>query len=71
MPQFQKERFGVKQEDFAIGLTWFVMGLGKKVLLADTLSLTANPIFQASTRLPIGTAWLGALAFTLQLYFDF
>ncbi len=71
MPQFQKERFGVNQEDFAVGLTWFVMGLGKKVLIADTLAMTANPIFQASTRLPIGMAWLGALAFTLQLYFDF
>lgn len=71
MPQFQKKRFGLKQADVAVGLTWFILGLGKKVLIADTFAETANPIFQAHANLPAGVAWTGALAYTLQLYFDF
>jgi D-alanyl-lipoteichoic acid acyltransferase DltB (MBOAT superfamily) len=71
MPQFQKERFGLKKADFTVGLTWFILGLGKKVLIADSFAKTANPIFQAHAPLQTGAAWLGAVAYALQLYFDF
>ena len=59
-------------EDVGYGLTRFVMGLGKKVLIADTLS----PVVEAAFKLPpeeLGfyNAWLGVICFTLQIYFDF
>lgn len=57
-----------------IGFVLLVMGLSKKVLLADNLALAANPIFEASdagAQLSGGTAWLGSVAYSLQIYFDF
>lgn len=71
MPQFQKERFGLKKSDVTIGLTWFILGLGKKVLLADSFAKIANPAFHAHAALRPGAAWLGSLAYALQIYFDF
>lgn len=58
--------------DIAAGTHRFVRGLAKKTLLADPLGLVADQIFA----LPEGalspeTAWLGALCYALQLYFDF
>ena len=56
------------------GLTLFVLGLAKKVLLADTLAGPADAAFEAAragTSLDIASAWSGVLAYTLQLYFDF
>jgi alginate O-acetyltransferase complex protein AlgI len=59
-------------DHFAQGIERFVVGLGKKVLLADTLGLTANHVFSiAGTELPATIAWLGLLAYTLQIYLDF
>ena len=46
------------------------MGLGKKVLLADNFALITNPIF-AMDHMATRTAWIGALSYSLQLYFDF
>jgi D-alanyl-lipoteichoic acid acyltransferase DltB (MBOAT superfamily) len=54
-----------------VGLTWFILGLGKKVLIADTFAGTTFPLFQSHLSLPFGYAWAAALAYTLQLYFDF
>jgi D-alanyl-lipoteichoic acid acyltransferase DltB (MBOAT superfamily) len=71
MPQFQKKSFGLKEADFTIGLTWFILGLGKKVLIADSFAKIANPAFNAHAGLQAGSAWLGALAYALQIYFDF
>jgi alginate O-acetyltransferase complex protein AlgI len=66
---------GVKfnHEEFAQGLTFFIVGLCKKVLLADPLAEIATPVFAASSTelLTASEAWTGALAYTLQLYFDF
>ena len=63
-----KER-SVTAEDFAAGLCRFAAGLGKKVLLANQL----GKLWQtASSGTPSALlAWLGALAFSLQIYFDF
>lgn len=59
-------------DDFAYGLRRFVIGLGKKIIIANTLGQVADNIFN----LPyyentIATAWVGAICYTLQIYFDF
>ena len=57
--------------DAAAGAIRFCFGLGKKVLLADVLGQIADGAFAAGDHLTVGLAWLGAIAYTLQLYFDF
>ncbi|MES2695352.1 MAG: MBOAT family O-acyltransferase [Verrucomicrobiota bacterium] len=58
----------------AQGLTLFIIGLAKKVLVADTIAAYATPVFKEAA---LGTSptfldsWAGALAYTMQLYFDF
>jgi alginate O-acetyltransferase complex protein AlgI len=57
---------------FAGGVRRFGIGLGKKVLVADTIAVTADLIFGLpSNELSFSVAWLGAIAYTLQIYFDF
>ena len=61
--------------DFSAGVVRFCIGLGKKVLVANNMAVIAdnafgliiNGEFQAS----VGMAWLGAIAYTLQIFFDF
>ena len=54
------------------GVTRFVLGLGKKVLLANTLAVTADRIFALNPAdLTFSLAWLGIAAYTLQIYYDF
>ena len=54
------------------GFARFTLGLAKKVLIADAAALAVDPIFAAAPE-SIGPqlAWLGAVAYTLQIYFDF
>ena len=73
MPQFKQLR-RVPPAWLGLGGTIFVIGLAKKVLLADTAALYATPQFNAAaagTQLDMLAAWSGALAYTAQLYFDF
>jgi alginate O-acetyltransferase complex protein AlgI len=59
-------------EDIREGLLRFIWGLSKKVLIADALSPTADAVFNLpAAQLSTGTAWLGLVCFTLQIYFDF
>ena len=59
-------------EKFSIGLRRFIIGLGKKCLIADTLGPVVNQIFALSPgQATIEVAWLGIVAYTLQIYFDF
>jgi alginate O-acetyltransferase complex protein AlgI len=53
------------------GLVLFCFGLGQKVLLADTLAGVADPLFARADTLSAATAWLAALCYTLQIFFDF
>jgi len=54
------------------GIWRFSIGLGKKVLIADSLGVFANRIFGLEpVVLSVPYAWLGALSYTLQIYFDF
>jgi len=59
--------------DFAVGLTVFSLGLAKKTLIADNIAVYVTPGFTAvsSINLAFFEAWFIALAYTLQLYFDF
>ena len=55
------------------GIALFIIGLSKKILLADALASHADPIFAVAGHgtLTMGEAWTGALAFPFQIYFDF
>jgi len=54
------------------GFCRFMIGLGKKVLIANQLALLADPIFAMSYQeISTPTAWIGILAYTFQIYFDF
>lgn len=59
-------------EQFAVGIHRFMIGLGKKVLLANNAGALWN-VIQGMTyeQLPVLTAWMGLAAYTFQLYFDF
>jgi len=62
----------ITREGFAGGAERFVFGLAKKVLLADTLGIKADVIFSLPyTEVSTGQAWLGAICFSLQIYYDF
>jgi D-alanyl-lipoteichoic acid acyltransferase DltB (MBOAT superfamily) len=75
MPQFgHPETYKFNISNINVGLTVFTIGLFKKIVLADQFALYANPIFDATAaggQLKVLEAWIGALAYTLQLYFDF
>jgi alginate O-acetyltransferase complex protein AlgI len=57
---------------FAEGVERFILGLAKKVLLANSTGALADLIFAIpGDELTAATAWLGLVAYTLQIYFDF
>lgn len=60
-------------EDFSQGMTRFVYGLGKKVLLSNYMGVLADNMFCLSGEgsLSVGAAWIGAIGYTLQIYYDF
>jgi alginate O-acetyltransferase complex protein AlgI len=61
-----------RADDFALGFPRFAWGLAKKVLIADSIAPIADAAFATSGGdMTSATAWLGAVAYTLQLYFDF
>jgi len=75
MPQFRSaSMYTASAENFAVGLAYLVLGLAKKCLVADSFSPDAGAVFEAAHHggsLGAISAWQGALAYTLQLYFDF
>jgi alginate O-acetyltransferase complex protein AlgI len=57
---------------FASGVVRFSLGLSKKVLIANHVAIAADKIFALPTAtLTPGVAWLGVMAYTIQIYFDF
>jgi alginate O-acetyltransferase complex protein AlgI len=57
---------------FAVGVRRFAIGLGKKVLVANSVAVAADAIFGLPAgQLTAPVAWFGLLAYTLQIYFDF
>ncbi|MCM1499852.1 MAG: MBOAT family protein [Clostridium sp.] len=58
--------------EVAKGLRRFICGLGKKVLIANTMGLAADQVFNApAAKVNIVVAWIGAVAYLLQIYYDF
>jgi alginate O-acetyltransferase complex protein AlgI len=62
-------------KDFSSGVTRFCIGLGKKVLIANNMAVVADAAFDLiinnEFQAPVAMAWLGAIAYTLQIFFDF
>ena len=57
---------------FGQGMAWFLRGLGKKVLLANNIGMMFDSIHaMGADERSVLTAWLGCLAYTMQIYFDF
>jgi len=75
MPQFARPAtYHVNWENIALGVSIFVLGLAKKVLLADSFAEFSSPVFDIARdggQPMFFEAWIGALSYTLQLYFDF
>ena len=72
IPQFTNPiNFAYSSRNMAEGLFIFAIGLFKKVLIADSLSIWVNPVFNNAQSLTFAEAWAGAVGYTLQLYFDF
>lgn len=57
--------------DVANGIRRFIIGLGKKVILANQAGLIADTIINQSNYVGFSLAWVGILAYSLQIYFDF
>jgi alginate O-acetyltransferase complex protein AlgI len=74
-PQFAKDTVGkFNYENLAVGLSFFILGLFKKVIIADTAAMYVTPYFDLATNggaLTFVEGWVAALAYTFQLYFDF
>jgi D-alanyl-lipoteichoic acid acyltransferase DltB (MBOAT superfamily) len=71
MPQFSNPAtYRMDGRKLAQGVTLFAIGLGKKVLLADTVGDYVGPVFNAAAPTFV-EAWCGALAYAFQIYFDF
>src|SRR3954464_10485284 len=63
----EREHLAVR---FASGVAIFVLGFGKKILLANPCGEVADAVFGAANPLPLD-AWVGVLAYAFQIYFDF
>lgn len=62
----------VSLDDFVYGLKRFIIGVSKKVLIADVLAKTVTPFFALPQHeLAPGAAWLAVLCYSLQIYYDF
>ncbi|OIN56730.1 MBOAT family O-acyltransferase [Arsenicibacter rosenii] len=59
-------------EKFGVGVERFIIGLAKKMLLANTFAVIADKIFGVNlNQISTATAWLGIVSYSLQIYFDF
>ncbi|MCT7970468.1 MBOAT family O-acyltransferase [Laspinema olomoucense] len=72
IPEFRSLRnFIFSEKNFVLGLTLFILGLSKKMLIADNLSPWVALVFNNAESVTFVEAWIGALSYTFQLYFDF
>jgi len=71
-PQFNRNtHFRLTAANLSEGLMIFAIGLFKKVMIADTFRPIVNPLFDRNVHLAFFDAWGGAVAFALDIYFDF
>jgi D-alanyl-lipoteichoic acid acyltransferase DltB (MBOAT superfamily) len=76
IPQFvQQKIYKPSAKNFASGITIYAIGVFKKIALADEVAQYASPLFTVAEKgnqlITFFDAWAGALAYTLQIYFDF
>lgn len=75
MSQFARaDTFHFNPVNFGLGSVLFIIGLFKKVVVADNIAVFVGPVFDLAEHgaaLGQGASWAGALAYTVQLYFDF
>jgi alginate O-acetyltransferase complex protein AlgI len=75
--EHQMQFRSVTLDKFHSGVTRFIIGLGKKVIIANNVAVIADGIFSVfnqpalSQGFPALTAWLGVISYTVQIYFDF
>jgi alginate O-acetyltransferase complex protein AlgI len=71
MPQFEEEKnYRLQWRECAIGSAIFAIGLAKKTLIAETMGEMASNLLSSGHR-SASIAWIGAIAYSMQLYFDF
>jgi len=72
MPQFEDlKNKALNYSNLNAGIFLFLLGLFKKVVIADYLAVYANAGFDTTELLSFFEAWISSLSYTLQLYFDF
>lgn len=72
IPQFISKRAKlVNYKNLYFGLSAFIIGLAKKVIIADNLAPIVNDGFNNFQNLTTGAAWITSISYTFQLYFDF
>lgn len=75
LPQFvDRTVMRLKSSNVAVGLSIFAIGLFKKTVLADSMSVYVSPVYdttEGAQSVDFFRAWASSLAYTLQLYFDF
>ena len=72
MPQFEDPKtYRFEANNLAVGFAIFVIGLSKKVVIADQLAPMSNLGFQQAEGLGFIPAWTSLLCYSMQLYFDF
>ena len=68
----QLQRRTISLEKFGDGVLWFLRGLGKKVLLANNIGMVFDTVAaMGADERSVLTAWVGCLAYTMQIYYDF
>lgn len=74
IPQFSRHDGRVHHDDLVAGIEIFLLGLAKKIVLADSLARFADPGFAAAAaghQLSLVEAWVALLAYGAEIYFDF
>lgn len=72
IPQFNdRSKRTINYDHLTKGIYIFVLGLFKKIVIADTLALFVDNGFDVAINLGFASAWITALSYTLQIYFDF
>lgn len=62
----------VTKSNFRLGLERLIIGLSKKMIIANSCAIVADQIFNSDIQyISSGAAWVGIIAYTLQIYFDF
>jgi len=74
--QLTNREMGFNTEDFAYGLKRFIVGMGKKLILANMVAAVADRVFASVSGFSFENAstfacWIGMICYTMQIYFDF